>query len=204
MSIISIVLSLLKRKTNMPSKESLINNILTDPKIKEHLQKHTPGNQHSSITINISDQIRDLAERIALLEKEIYLLKNDQSKLEKPISTDPETKPNVEKLEVIYLSTPNLDGSFNLSSSSPNYRDGATIYKFTKTSFNKARFEIDSKTDSMKLAISYPDKNIDPVCDAENAFNSNATRIITVQPGEVELQGDKWIKITKAKIRYEG
>ena len=72
-----------------------------------------------------------------------------------------------------------------------------------KTGNSKANFQIDEKETSIKLALQYPDKNIDPVCDAENAFNPRANRISTIKMGEAELQNGKWIINSKAVIRYE-
>lgn len=88
---------------------------------------------------------------------------------------------------------------------SATYIKGATIYRFSKISSNRAKFQIDEKDDSVKLALQFTDKNIDPVCDAVNAYNPKATRITTVEQGEAELQNGKWIveKNKKAKIKYE-
>ena len=72
-----------------------------------------------------------------------------------------------------------------------------------RTGNANAKFQIDEKETSIKLALQYPDKNIDPVCDAENAFNPRANRISTIKMGEAELQNGKWIIISKAVIRYE-
>lgn len=109
------------------------------------------------------------------------------------------------KSETFFLSTPNSDGSFNESSVSATYKEGASIYKFTKVGNNRAKFQIDEREASVKLALTYPDKSIDPVCDAVNAFNPKAKKITTVDVGEAELLNDKWIvnKSQKAKIRYE-
>lgn len=104
---------------------------------------------------------------------------------------------------VFFLSTPNSDGSFNNSSANVSFREGASIYKFQNTKDNRAQFKIDERDASVKLALSYPDKNIDPVCDALNAFDPRARKISTDEPGLAELTGDKWRVITKARIRYE-
>lgn len=119
-----------------------------------------------------------------------------------PIST-PAREPE-KTIQNFYLSTPNSDGSFNNSSANPSYKEGASIYKFQNTKDSLAKFKIDEHEASVRLALAYPDKNIDPVCDALNAFDPKARRIYTVEPGIAELIGDKWKVITKAKIRYEG
>lgn len=106
-------------------------------------------------------------------------------------------------IQNFYLSTPNSDGSFNNSSANPSYKEGASIYKFQNTKDNLAKFKIDEHDASVKLALLYPDKNIDPVCDALNAFDPKARKIYTVENGIAELIGDKWKVTTKARIRYE-
>lgn len=114
----------------------------------------------------------------------------------KPVEAKPQQ-------EIFFLSTPNADGSFNESSASVTYREGASIYRFTRIDGNKASFQIDEQDASIRLAMQYPDKNIDPVCEATNAFNPRCKRIVTIAPGEAELVGDKWVKTDKAKISYE-
>jgi hypothetical protein len=109
------------------------------------------------------------------------------------------------KFETFFLSTPNIDGSFNESSASPTYKEGASIYKFTKIANNRAKFQIDERDNSIKFALTYPDKSIIPVCDSVNEYESKYSRIITLNAGEAELQNGKWVvnKSQKAKIRYE-
>lgn len=169
--------------------------------------KSTPNNNISSV------ELRDANNRIRYLEDDIKKLNDriDAIKSGSSITTQTtqpiyeETKQPEVKTETFFLSTPNTDGSFNESSASSTFKDGATIYRFTKIGNNRAKFQIDEKDASARLALQYPDKNIDPVCDAVNAFNPKATRIITVEQGEAELQNGKWIveKNKKAKIKYE-
>ena len=106
---------------------------------------------------------------------------------------------------ILYLSTPNADGSFNESSAQNSYREGASIYKFTLLSIDRANFEIDVRESSIRLALQYPDKNIDPVCNALNSFTVNTKSIRTDKPGTAVKDGDKWIvtNASKAIIKYE-
>ena len=107
------------------------------------------------------------------------------------------------KSDVFFLSTPNSDGSFNESSASATYKEGASIYRFTRMGSGKAKFQLDERETSVKLAIQYPDKNIHPVCEELNAFDKNTKSIATKQVGEAELNGGKWIVNVKARISYE-
>lgn len=161
----------------------------------------------------LEDEVRQLREevktlttkiRIAEIPMEVFVgggaaLPARQAPPPVPLPTlEPEKTP-----PVFFLSTPNSDGSFNNSSANFSYKEGASIYKFQNTKDNQARFSIDERDASVKLALNYPDKNIDPVCDALNAFDPRARKIFTDVPGIAELTGDKWRVITKARIRYE-
>ena len=155
-----------------------------------------------------NSELKDMHNRIRDLELQI---KNLSDKLQPsnlgsiptPQTTYQEVKQPEVRTETFFLSTPNADGSFNESSALSVPNDAATIYKFLKIGNSRAKFLINEKDTSVKLALQYPDKSIDPVCDAINAFNPKSTKITTVEQGEAELQGNKWIVNKKAKIRYE-
>ncbi|MDX2000890.1 MAG: hypothetical protein SFW35_00530 [Chitinophagales bacterium] len=154
----------------------------------------------------------DFSRRIGSLENDIKFLKttiqNKSAPFEynapgneapvNPLDRQPEAK-----AEVFYLSTPNADGSFNVSSASPDYKEGASIYRFTKTNDNKATFTIDEREASIRLALQYLESNIERVCEAFNAYNPKARSIYTKTPGKAELIGDKWKVTAKAEITYE-
>lgn len=206
LGIASLFLSLRKQSIN-DIYNAIIPKILDSKRLKDHIQSQNSSNRHTTASVSKSSELNDAFKRINDLEFQVKNLNDTLSGIttyatqEKQVFQ--EIKQPEQRTEIFFLSTPNSDGSFNESSASSSYREGATIYRFTKIGSTKAMFQIDEKDASVKLALQYPDKNIDPVCDAENAFNPKATRIITVQPGEAELHGDKWIRKTKAKIRYE-
>ncbi len=159
------------------------------------------------------EELRDAYNRIRDLETQVEKIKSQLSNSNTVSNYTAQTTQPINQeakqpeiiTQTFFLSTPNSDGSFNESSSSSTYKDGATIYRFTKIGNNRAKFQIDEKEASARLALQYPDKNIDPVCYAVNAFNPKATRITTVEQGEAELQNGKWVvdRNKKAKIKYE-
>ncbi|NEN25394.1 hypothetical protein G3O08_18005 [Cryomorpha ignava] len=189
--------------------EELLPKILESKRLKDFVQSQNSFNRNTQGNHSNTSEIRDLHSRIRDLETQISKLNNQIHKLTEPapIQTTSRSYQEVRqpepKIETLFLSTPNSDGSFNESSASNTYRDGASIYRLTKTGSVNAKFQIDEKETSIKLALQYPDKNIDPVCDAENAFNPKSTRISTIKMGEAELQNGKWIINSKAVIRYE-
>jgi len=198
-----------------------------DDALKDKSSKNQKMNSHSqspdsSIDSNSNSRIQDL-ERSTTQNLRILKEKIDKNKrlLEKLESELEEMKKQIDALnsvlrpttqssyreeappETFFLSTPNSDGSFNESSAQPTYREGGSIYRFTKIGRDIAKFQIDEREASVKLALQYPDKNIDPVCEVVNAFNPKATRIMTIEQGEAKLGTNKWLVNKKSKIRYE-
>jgi hypothetical protein len=184
-----------------------------------NLQSKQPSSQKvlvKSATPAASNEISEMKTNMDQLKREMSELKvkysallpsgrHDDNKGVVPLSAGhggEQTVPDAPRREVFYLSTPNEDGSFNEKSAYTSYREGASIYKFTKTSSREAVFEIDESEMSANLALQYPDKNIDPVCEAQNAFDPKASRIVTVQGGKAELEGDRWKVKKKAVIKY--
>lgn len=183
--------------------------------VKEKIETASFSNRGSMSTGYSSKEISQMKDEIFQLRKEIESLNQKiyaekipfeviQPKYEDP---NPETRKstfeNKTNNEAIYLSTPNNEGSFNDSSSSTSYREGASIYKFIKTSPNNASFQIDDRESSIKMAMQFPEKNILPVCDSENEYEPKYSKVRTIEPGKVSLEGGKWNVKSKAKIRYE-
>lgn len=167
-----------------------------------NFNRNTSNNNFNSSEIkDINGRIRDLELQVKNLYDKLQS-NNSSGTISTPQPTYQEVKQPEVKSEIFFLSSPNADGSFDESSASSTYKEGATIYRFTKTGNNKANFQIDDKEASIKLALQYRDRRIDPVCETTNAFNQ-AKNISTVQQGEAELQSGKWIVNKKAKIRYE-
>jgi hypothetical protein len=205
LGILGLLLALRKRNNY----EDLLPRILESKRLRDLVQSQNSFSRNTQSNNSSTSEIRDVHVRIRDLETQISKLNNQIKNFadSNPVQTTPQTYQEVRqpepKTETLFLSTPNSDGSFNESSASNTYRDGASIYRLTKTGSLNAKFQIDEKETSIKLALQYPDKNIDPVCDAENAFNPRATRISTIKMGEAELQNGKWIINSKAVIRYE-
>lgn len=210
--VIALLLAL-RKPSSETDYDSLIDKLIRSQRMNSHFQSQQSVYRSTSNNSSSSAELRDANNRIRDLETQIEKIISQLSNLN-PVSsytaqTTQPTYQEVKQPEVItqtfFLSTPNSDGSFNESSASSTFKDGASIYRFIKVGNNKAKFQIEEKDASAKLALQYPDKNIDPVCDAVNAFNPKATRITTVEQGEAELQNGKWIveKNKKAKIKYE-
>ncbi len=180
------------------------------------------GNQIDRKVESLEKKVRTLEEEVKQLKEEVKALTLKMRSAEIPMEIfvgggvakpTPQVPPQIpvaapqpeipKAPPIFFLSTPNSDGSFNNSSANVSFREGASIYRFQNAKENRAQFWVDERDASVKLALSYPDKNLDPVCDALNAFDPRARKIFTAEPGLAELTGDKWRVITKARIRYE-
>lgn len=198
---------LLSKKRNVEDDfDKLVVKLIKSNRMNSHFQAQnisskTSNNDFSQKELqSIYERITDLEFEISKLKEKINLqnLNTIQSKHVEQI----EVKQPEVRSEIFFISSPNADGSFDECNATVSYKEGATIYRFTKIGNNKAYFQIDNKEASILLALQYRDKRIDPVCDATNAFNQ-AKNISTIQQGEAELLSGKWVVNKKAKIKYE-
>lgn len=158
-------------------------------------------------------------EKEAKLAGRVDALENRVRKLVQEYATEiPVTAPtdgDFQKLQEeepeqheFYLSTPNSDGTFNVSSMTPTYKPTASIYKFSITREDEqsiAAFTVAEQYESIKDALSSPGSYLDPVCESVNAFSPLAKKIRNIRPGRAIREGDKWVvrPEDKAIIRYE-
>jgi hypothetical protein len=154
---------------------------------------------------SLERQFEDMASRLDQVDDLRKKQLDIQTYSSGPSSSINDFLPNLPSKEELYFSTPSGDRTFDANFGLPHFKEGASIYKFTKTAHDRAQFQMVEHPATLRLALGYPDKNIDPVCDAGNEFIPDATRIVT-RPGDegkAELVGDKWKVTTKAKIYYE-
>ena len=99
---------------------------------------------------------------------------------------------------------PEGERTFSNQTKHSKLESGRSIYEAIEINSTKAKFSICNNQDSINRALNNLDKCIKTVCDELNPPDG-ATKIITDADGDgiIELQNDKWIVITKAKIRYE-
>jgi hypothetical protein len=204
LSVIALFLGFRKQSENDNELSNEIKSYVRKKIDETNWNRTTPNNNVGSAELrDANNRIRDLDTQIEKIKSQ--LSNSNPSSSHSAQSTQltyQEVKQPEVKSEIFFLSSPNADGSFDESSASATYKEGATIYRFTKTGNNKANFQIDDKEASIKLALQYRDRRIDPVCETTNAFNQ-AKNISTVQQGEAELQSGKWAVSKKAKIKYE-
>jgi hypothetical protein len=77
-----------------------------------------------------------------------------------------------------------------------------TVYEIDLTSPNTATFSVSQLPESQQLAMSDPYSYLSDACLYENQPGGPNSRIKTVAPGQLTLQGDKWQITEKARIGF--
>jgi len=163
-------------------------------------------NNSSSEIKRLADNVKKFREELIIINKELIKLSNEiKSLAENPEPFLPSSS-NVpvreEPKEILFLSNPNSNGSFNDSSALKAYREGASIYEFTLLNSTEATFKIHKSESSMKMALQFPEDSLLPVCESENEYDARYNKVETINLGKVALEGSKWILKAKAIIRY--
>ncbi len=77
-----------------------------------------------------------------------------------------------------------------------------TVYEIDLTSPNTATYRVSQSPESQQLAMSDPYSYLSDACLYENQPGGPSSRIQTVAPGQLVLQGDKWQITEKARIGF--
>lgn len=158
----------------------------------------------------LKSQIRELKDRQPIDSQEIKHEKETREiflEIPKSVQPEPPVIPPEPLEKILYMPAPNEDGSFDESSSSEIKKPLATLYEFKihPTNPNKATFTFCSDDNGMKKALSNPRQNLTPVCYEENDAFSGMQRIVQIESGIAQKEGDRWIvtPANKARIKYE-
>lgn len=148
---------------------------------------------------------RALEEKIKRLEINKNIPENNpQNKkpFEQPIVIQ-NPKTVEEKITKLFSDPPSNEREFDSKYVIEKLEQGSSMYEFLSISgSNKYKFRLIRDENNFKKALSTPDYCINYVCERHGDYGQTK-KIICVQDGEVELQGDKWIVTEKAIIRYE-
>ena len=120
------------------------------------------------------------------------------------VSQVPKTEKNISEQNInsdIFYMTKPVENYFPIQAKSTNPSD--TVYKFT-IGHNRltAEYVIHTLGAPITEIIKRSETYLVPGCTEENSTFSSAKKIETKRPGKVQLEGDKWIIIEKAIIRY--
>lgn len=177
-------------------------NVKTNERIDRRLSKKEFNDKIQELTNNN----RNIESKIKEIVKG-EIEKFQQKKIPKSEETrviDQSIKQELVKKE-FYLPAPNKDGSFKDLSKSDVFKPTASVYKLIilDNSDTIGEFSFIDDLDTMKRAINLPDSYILPVCDSQNAHDFNARKIITIENGKAQKDGDIWKVTKKVIIKYE-
>ncbi len=80
--------------------------------------------------------------------------------------------------------------------------DRDTIFEIHTRGTGQADFQVSDTPDLQRLALSDPYSYLNDTC-AYTAQPRPGARIVTIQPGRLHLQGEKWVIIDKARISFQ-
>ncbi len=101
----------------------------------------------------------------------------------------------------LFARTADLGNGFSVSGLLPMAERG-TVYEIDLSSPNTATFRVSQSPESQQLAMSDPYSYLSDACLYENQPGGPNSRIQTVAPGQLTLQGDKWQITEKARIGF--
>lgn len=100
-----------------------------------------------------------------------------------------------------YARTADLGNGFSVSGLLKEPERG-TVYELELSSPGTATFRVSQSPDAQQLAMSDPYSYLSDACLYENQPGGPNSRIQTVAPGQLVLQGDKWQITEKARIGF--
>lgn len=101
----------------------------------------------------------------------------------------------------LFARTADLGNGFSIAGLLPVAERG-TVYEIDLTGPNTATFRVSQSPESQQLAMSDPYSYLSDACLYENQPGGPNSRIQTVAPGQLALQGDKWQITDKARIGF--
>jgi hypothetical protein len=117
---------------------------------------------------------------------------------------------------IFYMPYPTVDGSFYEYGKHDLYEEGRSTFKFEirLKEYNLATFEVISNQDVITDALMNFEKTLNAVCEVigkgtehdknhEIIVQPGLKRIVTIEPGTVQLKTQHWRLKQKAKIRLE-
>ncbi len=120
-------------------------------------------------------------------------------------NTDLKDQPKMIASSVWYFATPDEYGSFAEANRYDAPQPKITAYRLVVPPDRpeEGQFWFDADEDSTRMSVNAPEREIEVVCEAENALSEFRSRIHTCSPGQVTKREGKWVVEKKAIIRYE-
>ena len=182
--------------------ENTINNLTAN------LQKQK--NRHEDELKEANGQIEKLGENLQAERKRNQQLTQQisiqqpqaitENKAEDTANTSPRTEPPPRAPVSQYARYADQGNGFSVPDLLKE-EDNETIFEIIVTSSNTATFKITNNISAQKLALANASFFLNKTCRYDTAPSVNSN-IITDSPGELTLQGNKWVIVNPAKISF--
>jgi len=166
-----------------------------------HLRYSTSGLESENIDLKL--QLGQAKKMIEELKKPNPTTSNETNSGSKIVISSRDAAPA--KINR-YFNSPNpTDKSFNDLNGSTSIQPFTSTYEITfdRPDSETASFRLLASQETLRKILNTPETYIEPMCQAENAFNPMAKNITTKEDGVVKKRDGIWYLETKARIRYE-
>ena len=165
---------------------------------KSYQVKEPVSKEHNSVVYEqLKNKQSDLEQQLTRLNARFDQLFSNTGINTPPTDTPVTTAASTATIK--YAKTP--DGkAFNADMLSDR-QDDKKIYEITITSPGKGTFAVTSNKEAQLFALEDPNNYLRDACKYQSQATRNST-IITVTPGTVELNGNKWSILTMAEIGF--
>jgi hypothetical protein len=189
-----IIWIIIQKRMHSSDIESIVYDKTKDWQIERNELKNKYSEESRKV-YNLTNQLNSLDN---LKQKSIPTKEKDEQPfvIQKIITVE-------EKISKLFSDPPSNEREFDSRYVLEKLEQGSSMYEFSSISgSNKFKFRLIRDENNFKKALSTPDYCINYVCERQGEYGQTK-KIIYVEDGEVELQGDKWIVTKKAIIRYE-
>ncbi len=188
------------------SRDRIIEEVINSSRMRQFIELQsnksigqTPSN--NSIVRQVIDQIKTDEKYQAMVNYQIQLSKEDSKQ---PIPPQQTVNESITQTitKYFYSIEPRSGGNFfYVDKTTTEFVETESIYYFEKQDENSALYRVVDDNPTMKRAITYKAELLDIACDSLNGTQI-PQKIVTEKPGAVKKEGDRWVIVTKAKIKF--
>lgn len=166
---------------------------------KERVEKTVEVSQHRYDLEKTTFQKRKLQTELKEIKtkarKEQQNIEENHKVIERKYTHEP-------RYTSIYFAAPTSAGEFIHKYGLSAPKQSLSIYELRVIGKEGKLYTYDNpnKIEQIKVARG---ELITPVCHMENLYNATHTKLTTIQPGEMYLEGDKWKLKSKAIVKFE-
>jgi len=164
--------------------------------------------QNNAKSYNVDEILSQVIEKLKKDQSYQRMSNNQNQQIKEDVKPDVAppmvvTQPTIPPQSKHFFSIEPRSGGnfFFVDKTTTGFEETESVYYFEKQGEYSAQFRVIDDIPTMKRAISYKAELLDIACDSLNG-SQGAQKIINDKPGTVKKEGDKWVIVTKAKIKF--